>query len=223
MKHVPDIAAAELAKLRQSGIQPSDDDVVWLASLGDKVENPSRGNVSNHSDGVTAGNVTLYPLTIQAGIWVMRFGEYFTDAKGLCAIAFAMAKGREEGAFADLHTLRQSVDAVTGWMETCTADLEMLMSAVERVQSNDTPADTTDDGENHAPPGYDRIINNVVAATGIPYDHWLTRSLEEVSEVLLLKKAITDDDFDLDQHESRIALRDLIRAVATIRAAHVDG
>ena len=222
MRHVPDIAKAELARLRAAGITPTDDEIVWLASLGWTVTNPSSGPLLPSAHGVTVGPLTLYPQTIQASIWLDRFGRFFADTGGLYAVAYAMVRGRTVGAFVELVTLSESVRAVTEFQATCPVSIEELVWAVEQVQSHDAPTPEVDEDDS-PPPSYERTIAAVVAATGIPHEHWYTKTITDVADVLLLRRSMDSDTFDLDKYESQAALADMLRAVNQIREAHAQG
>lgn len=219
MHRIPEIPKAELATLRAAGIQPTDDEIVWLASLGEKVHNPTSGPLVPSSHGLTVGPLTLYPLTIQANIWMDRIGEYLGDMQGLYAIAFAMLHAREPGAFAHLGSLKTAAEAIMSFATTCPVTAEELAVTIERIQDQDEQSPEATE-EDEPTPSYERTIAAVVAATGIPHDQWQTKTITEVSDVLLLRRMMDDDGFDVDKYESAEALKQLLRAVVTIREAH---
>ena len=209
----------ELATLRQSGIKPTDDEIVWLASLGAKVAQSCGFDIPTT---VNVGNITLHPQTVQASIWLQRYGAYFTDMNGLYAVAFALSMARTPGAFADLTTFATSVTAVHDFMEACTCTAEELADAVTALQDSDAPREpeTEDEDDDPAPHDYSRTIASVVAATGIDHDKWNVATLDEVADILLMHRAMTDTEFDVTKHESRCAMRDFLRALAEVRKAH---
>jgi hypothetical protein len=218
MRQLPDIAAVEIQKLRDDGIVLTDDDIVWLASLGWKVENPKAKTMeaSGIIDGIQlSNNQVLKPLTVGASKWLEKYGPLFQDANDIYAVAFAMACPRE---VIKLETTRQSVEAVYNWSSKLNITHQELFSAVARVLSDDDPKQPK---EEKARPDTDDIISMLVSITGLSFEYWEKQTWIKVNKAYsgAMKYAalISQRDMDPETQESKTALKKLILAINEIR------
>jgi len=216
MKHVPDIAAVEIDRLRKDGINLTDDDVVWLASLGYKIENPKGRTLEAAGivDGITLSNgEILNPLTVAASKWLGKYGNLFPDRGDIYAVAFAMIYPNRVSVF---KSAKESIEAVGQWGDNLKISHSELVAAVSRMLSGDAPRDperkTVDT---------DKLLATLVAVTGLPFEYWDKQSWVKVNNVYLgaLKYAMMmrDSVDNPDADESREAVRNLLLAINTIR------
>ncbi len=216
MRQVPDIAAVEIDRLRKDGVVLSDDDIVWLASLGWRIENPKGQTMESAglSEGTRLSNgETLFPLTVSASRWLHKYGPVFSENADLFAVAFAMIF---PGRVAKLKTAKESVSAVGEWADSLTISHAELVRAVGRMLSSDAPHDP--DAE---PEDTDRLIASLVAITGLPFEYWNSQSWAQVGAAYsgAIKYALLarDNIDNPDAADSRAALRSLLLAIKEIR------
>lgn len=103
---------ASIKSLQDDGIVPSPIECVWIYDLCERIFQPEKFTVSTWlPPAVEISWLTLFPLTIQAELWLQEYVEPWladNDRLYVLAVAYAMAFGGKEGAFAKL-TSRASI------------------------------------------------------------------------------------------------------------------
>jgi len=216
MRNVPDIAVMEIKRLRDDGVKVTDDDVVWLASLGYKVENP-RGQTLEAAgliEGVRmSNNVFLKPLTVCASKWLKRYGNLFSDASDPYAVAFAMACPDK---VVELKSAKDSISAVYNWTASLNVSNAELVRALAYLLSDDSPPNP-DAKKIDA----EKLIAMLVSITGLPFEYWEKQNWIKVNDAYsgAIRYAImlNENYENPDSIESKEALRELLLAIKEIR------
>jgi hypothetical protein len=220
MRRVPDIAAAEIARLRADGIDPSDDDIVWLSSLGRRVHCP-RGLTPEAADiryGVRLSNgERLAGLTVAASDWLARWRDMWPEGEDIYPTAFALRSGVD---FDELDTASKVVNSVADWRAGLNVSIDELVGAVERMLGVDSPSPERE--EDDEPTDTESVIETLVAATGLPAEYWRDKTWAHVAGV---NRGLTHwasmigqyGGDGIDQRESKQALTELAMAIDEIR------
>jgi hypothetical protein len=199
-KHLSELALAEIRDLREKGIEPTLDEVIWLNDLARKVEKPSEGAGSSpYGEPVyVSGGVWLWPWTVQAIQWYRKALKWFDGQEELelYALGYALARGRYEGAFDDIHTYHTAKDKLVAWSETLPCTPEELTTAISDLLARDNeemPAapDTVDDGGDS---DWQGVIAQLTAETGTDPDVWnrkvcITYLLRQIQSINRTKRA----------------------------------
>ena len=222
MRECPAVAKAEIERLQSKGINPTLDEICWLASLGRKVEQPGRvANPLLSAVPVVAGCEPFYELTNQALWWLSLAAEWFCGLSKCHLLGYAHRHARIPGAFVSLATRRAAVDAVSQWRDGLAITDAEIMDAVERLADNDAPERplAQDSKTSHS-----EQLARAIALTGLPRDYWETATPEEMGRVLCesirIAGAGSGVDMDMTAMESGEALRDLLLAVMEIEKRH---
>jgi hypothetical protein len=176
----PDIhplAAQHLRELRDRGIAPSDDEIMWIVALCEKVLRPDggdRADLCGFPVRVGSSDIYLRPLTIGAAVWLHDRAEAWYGGDGgrhLYAIAWALAHGRDAAAMRAASLSRGEADRIiTAWCAGLTCTLAELEAAIDRLM----PANAGEPQNAENPdPDWPGIIADIESATGIETDHWL--------------------------------------------------
>lgn len=225
MNEVPAVAAQEIARLRADGVPVTDDDIVWLASLGRRVQSPD--GLTIEAAGIRWGvrlsdGTLLKPQTIGASQWLERFGGMFGDRDSAYIVAFAMAHTLPE--LLALDRSSAVFHAVSEWRQSLDVSHEELSGALSRLLESDTPPRADDDG---TPVDVETRIGRLVAATGLPYEYWQEHTWVHAANVndgsLRWAAMLAPEYGNPDLQQSREALRDMIRAINEIRKRATDG
>lgn len=216
MRSVPDIAAMEIKRLRDDGVKVTDDDVVWLASLGYKVENP-RGQTLEAAglvEGILLSNGDiLYPLTISSSRWLGRYGNLFLGKMDTYAVAFAMCHPK---LVAKLKSANESVSAINDYANALAVQYNELVNAVSRMVLRDAPHDPESKNSDS-----DKIVASLVAITGLPFEYWNNQPWIRIQNTytgaLQYANILSAIPATPNSAESKSALRDLLLAIKEIR------
>lgn len=222
MDSCPDVARREIERLQGQGYELSLHEIVWLASLGEKVEKPG-GRVNPYLEmmPVTAGNVTLYPLTIQATLFLDAVidMDWVSEARYTYFLGWLSANARTPGAFDGITSKTGLEKVVDKWCKTVTATSNELADAVSRIIDDDSP----DAPEERAETDYRKYLANLEAASGQSQSEWMTRTMGEANAVTYAAAELRHgEQQDEAKVESREAYRTLLRAVKQIKEDH-DG
>lgn len=172
------VARQHLKELRQRGIELTDDEILWIVELCERVIKPdSRGDIlalCGFGTQVGATKTTLYPLTIGAAIWLQECAdEWFADnpSRSFYALAWALAHGRDKDAMEQAFMNADDASRlIRKWARGLTCTVKELEQAIDRIlKTSDDDTGTTDR------PDIDwaRILTEIEAATGMPAQHWL--------------------------------------------------
>ena len=178
-------AAGGVRELRERGIEPTHDEVIWLHELGKRVESPGGERLDRIGFPVRLGNVYLWRLTVMASEWLHQFAfEWWRDDAFMvtASLAFASAHGRG----LPFHGLglshyvdeREVRAAVAGWFRTLTVSADELESALDmllaREDADAPPPDVKRQAES-AGIAWADVLRDMEVLTGLPADHWATR------------------------------------------------
>lgn len=223
MDHCPDVARREIDDLQDQGYDLGLDEIVWLASLGERVENPpGRVNPYISKSPIEAGNVKLHPMTVQASLFLDMLLEYdwLPESQYQDMLAFILANARTPGAFDELTTRDAVYNAVYQWRREVTATPAELAEGVNRQVDDDAPADVED---NRPKLDYEQYLAQVEAALGRDKSEWMTRPMSEATAVVSAAGMLYHGtDQESSKHESRQAMANLLKAVKQIKQARND-
>jgi len=217
MRRAPDIARQQIKLLEKAGVVLTLDQIAWLLSLGQRVEQPRTAtNPLNGAVPVVAGCDAFFPLTCAAAWWLDITSDWWeSETMQLYAMGFAHAVGRTAGAFDNALTPKAAVDAVAKWRQSCTCTIAEIAEAIVRLAANDAP----DDGSEA---DFGDILAKAEGATGIPRREWETRGLNEAVAAILaaieMHAASAGAEVDAAAQHSKQAFADLIRATEEIKA-----
>ena len=158
-----DLARAELEDLRAHGIEPTDDEIVEINALAREVETPAVREELARGRPFRAGDVWLWPFTLNAGTWFRRVGCLMPNPRA--ALAYALAHPCDEletiderpfmrGLFAVLRRHyarpRPTKRDVSSWYDALkcrVAELDLAIAGcLEQVEEPDVPHRETDRG-----------------------------------------------------------------------------
>lgn len=220
MLECPAVAVAEIERLQAKGYRLTLDEIVWLASLGERVENPRRA-ASPFLAGVpvVAGCEPFFRLTNQASWWLELAKDWFPPHELGNALAFAHRFGRTQHAFDGLLQPGAARQAVHSWHESLTCTDDEMLDALDRLIASDAP---------HRPAGRQqdqcRTLAQAEAITGIKREDWATRTPEEMHAAIIegLKAFAEHGTGEADEiaSASREALADLSFASEEIERRH---
>lgn len=229
-QHLNELAQAQIAELRNAGIVLTDDELIWINDLARRVDNPPGGSTLPAGCPVQAGNVWLWPFTVQSAAWYDKAVNWF-DGQGemeTYCLAYALAHGRIEGASDKVWNYTNARFRVTQWRDHLACTHEELISAIAQVLPKADELGLEDDtGDKDDKPeketDWSGLVASLVAAVGGDPDIW-TR---QVSKEFLLKQANTI----AEQHREKgqapdpgdpciRAQVDLGRAVTAIKKRH---
>lgn len=148
---------ASIRELEQKGVAPTPSEAVWLHALCCECVRPDRLDVCEWlPPAVTLGKLNLWPLTIQAQVWLSEYAsKWFIPGGDLDAlsVAYAMAHGREPGHFTDLTDRPAAKAAVERWISRLPHTIGQVREAVTRwlgdgsaveIASENEPAEAPD-------------------------------------------------------------------------------
>lgn len=199
------IAAAELAELRAQGIQPTDEETVWLNDLGKLVETPALRLQIAQGQPARVNGIAFHPLTLQAAEWFDRHAcRLFKSSTMLMyCLAFAMVHGRTPGAFEQLSEYAPARQAVNRWVLHLPIRHEELLAAVAAVVGDEQGPHPIP-----APPikGIQDldILAELTAGTAQPPEYWLCQTTSRALATLRAiyrQRALSMGGSDPDQEE----------------------
>jgi len=178
-KHLHPLAEAEIQGLKTAGIEPTLDECIWINDLARKVDNPDGGSTTAAGEPVQAGNVWLWPFTIQARIWYVRVCSWFDDVQDSNAVlAYALAHSRIDGAFEKLNTYAAIKQTCLPWYGSLACTDDELIQAIDAVISTgveDLREHEKSESGSESQRGWMDIVAFLVHQTGIPPEAWTTR------------------------------------------------
>ena len=124
-----ELAKHDLARLRESGYEVTDEEVIALNDLAVQIENGKDSTVANHPRIAYAGNVILHEPTIAAEIWWNQYGidAAWTSKGQLRTHFFMLAHARDAELLNALVKPSDIRKAVNAWLRGLGAtDAELL-------------------------------------------------------------------------------------------------
>lgn len=218
----PDLAKAEIDRLRADSIEPTLDDIAALIHWAKRVERPRAGlSPLLERAPYRVGNCKLYPLTVQAEEWIELVSEWFPASLSASLVAYAMAHGREEGAFDELTLRHKALRAVKAWRRKCTASQAEIAEAVETLIGDPPPLKTEGVGsESESLDSLTDLMAELLAGTGLPPSYWYTHTSDEMLGALraLHRRYAVSSGMGYDPpDEAADALRSLALTAKAIR------
>jgi len=195
--HISLGATYELAQLRAEGISLTDDEIVWINDLCRRVENPQSGSTLPAGRPVKAGNVWLWPFTIQGSAWYDVAVKWFDgegDTETFC-LAYALANGRRAGAFDLLWDAGEARKAIKDFRRILNCNMDELIAAIAAVLPKPDlpdPRDKDKDDEDKAQTDVDwtELLATIMANIGGTADQWIRElSKDFVINVIQVKLA----------------------------------
>lgn len=132
---ISELARQHLAELRKSGIEPTDEQIVQIYLLGRAAQFGQDDARQVMFQGETVGNVTIYPLTLGAKVWLAtQAAEWFENNPLLMdlAVFYAAANSKDAAAFA-FRTARDAKWKLIYWGIRVNAKESQIKETMERV------------------------------------------------------------------------------------------
>ena len=193
-----DLARADLARLRDDGLEPTDDDVVRLNSIALRISDGPETTAFNMPRFARAGDIVLWEPTLAAWKW-FQFAREFADDEAMENImfAFACANGRKRGAFADLYDVA-SMEAALGRFAAATyatagelkraidyilrrADDVAEKTEMEKAKDKDT---TPEERERRNYAALERTMAEAASHVGYTYEDLMLHTPSELTGIL---------------------------------------
>lgn len=135
------MAEIDLQKLRASGFNPTDAEIVRLNDLAVRIERGKHTTVANMPRTGCAGNVVLHEPTIAALEWWHQFGRdaAWTTRGKLNVYYWMLAHATDPDAFEGLEDARSIRRAVRHWLRKVFATDGELWRALIWVRSGENP------------------------------------------------------------------------------------
>ena len=184
----PSNAAEAINELRAEGLNPSLDNLALLIELGRRVQNPPhRTQQYLEGVGVRAGTrgPRFLPLSIEGGLW-FDWATHSLSGDNEKTYALAMACDPAlAGGFNDLYEVGRAKAAVHDYAAALSCNMEELESALVRIMDEATPGDELR-AERESGTTFDvsDTVAQMVAATGLPAEHWYSKPLGHALKVL---------------------------------------
>ena len=231
MRECPDIAKVEIRRLRAKGIEPSLDQIVWLASLAERVTKPERlGNPLLAAVPVVAGSEPFYELTNHACWWIDIAHDWFSGLSICHMLGYAHRYSRVPRHFEALCTEDSAREAVSKWRDGVSLTDAEILDAVSRWTNNDEPDDPREQDQDEETDGEStagQTMALALAVSGITRAEFEAMTPAESSEIV--KQAII---FGTDSSQvgtrnaadaSARAMQKLTWAINEIQQAHERG
>ncbi len=127
---------ATLQDLEQHGVVPTPRESVWLHHLCERCVRPDAHDVNPWlPPAVTLGSLRLWPLTVQARIWLEEHAAKFFQAGGdmdALSVAYAMAFGKNPGAFDELTDRKSASSKIQWWAARLPLTIAQVREALTR-------------------------------------------------------------------------------------------
>lgn len=162
-----ELAKNDLEALRKSGYNPTDEEVIKLNDLANKIERGKYTTPANHPRMGFAGNVVLHEPTIGALEWWETFGRdsALTNKGRLNAYFFMLANSRNVEYLDKLQTPKEIRKAVRAWKSKCDATENELWRALMWVRYGTEDTEPKQDGT-ESEEALDWLWQTVIVASG---------------------------------------------------------
>jgi hypothetical protein len=220
-----------IQEIKDTGVEPTVDEIVWLHSLAVKYILPSASRPSLYlRSPLTFKGVRFHPLTIQARMWLERCAfEWWPGEQNVVPLlAFAMGVSFEAYVFDPLYDQGDATKTYTEFLRGCKLTAEELTWCVSQVLGiGDEVAEVADvkgllkqkpepDDPDCPVLEWGEIVNKLVAATGLHPRTFLSEMSEDACFDLLRK---ADKDMARDgTKEKEEALGTFRMVIASIKA-----
>ena len=131
-----EIAKHDLLSLRACGINPTDEEIIKLNDLGNRIEHGKATTVVNHPRTATAGSIVLHEPTVGGVEWWEVYGKdaFILNSSRLYGYFFMLAHCRDIGYLSSLRTSKDISKAVKRWKRTIDATEDELWRAMLYVK-----------------------------------------------------------------------------------------
>ena len=237
MEGLNEHAAAELAELRETGIEPSLDECIRFNDLARRAEYPHGGSLLPAGRPARAGSVWLWPFTIQGTAWYETAVMWFDgegDLETYC-VAYALAFGREPGAFDKLWDKRSALAAIKAWKKNLACTITEMEVAIHQVLNppptlpeleEDKKKKSEEDKDARASDYLAELVRDMIAMVGGDPDIWMRQVckdwvLEQIHTICQQHAAVGDKP---DGNDPKIkALTDMQRYKVYLLRKYRDG
>ena len=138
-KKLPPLAKKRLRVLRAEGVNPTDEELVWLVDLARALDEvPEDYNPASFA--VYAGRCPLYPLTIAGRMWLFEIAAPALDGFDSLinlALPFALAHGKKVDLLKSLTDPGQIAAAIDLWATGLDCTESELIAAADRIMPTD--------------------------------------------------------------------------------------
>lgn len=227
-KHLHERAEAAINGLRAEGIDPTLDEVVWLNDVARELDS---GSPLSAGIPYRAGDsLWLWPFTIQGAAWYARVLDWYAEDEdgAFFALAYALAYGRQSGAFYLLQDAVAARKQVDSWKRVLRCTVDELTYAIRGCLSQDDsqirlPGEEID---GFREPDWGAEIADIIEAVGGTPQQWeceVTRAYfnRQIAAVNRQRMAVMDDD--RPSQKINDWTRKLGRVLILIRRAHAEG
>lgn len=182
---------ATLAKLAARGVVPSPHDSVWLHALCEDVVRGESTDVCTWVPPVvTIGDLSLYPLSVAARVWVDNYAsQWWSDdyLMDILSMTWAMAHSLEPYVFRRASSPRIARFKITTWAMGQKATFEQMRDALGRHFGTDTHVEIASAAEPGLASPFDwgYVVCRIVAETGASPDSVLSMTEAQCLDVLM--------------------------------------
>lgn len=229
------LAAQKLKELRAQGAQPTDDDVVWLHSIAERMQFPKwqRSFLLAGGSITICEGIELWPLTIGAQAWYRDVAHPVLDGTDdvVFGMAFAMAHSRDLRTLNNLTGCKEVRSAVNKWQRRLSCTALELVTAV-RTLSDECRVDgefcptcrqwvekRADTSVRQSDDGVDTLVSFLCRSfPGTTREYWMWGESQAYA-LEMAGRALkeTDDKAAAKLNPAVIATADMAFAVASIR------
>lgn len=180
------LAQSDLDDLRAEGLKPTDEDIIVLHTLANRITQGPETTAYNAPRWATAGGVVFWEPTMAARFWYGFAKQYASDADMEdFMFAFACANGRERGYLDNLHDLGEIEKALGDFISSLECTKAEMIRAVyyaavgikepepeptELKRKHDAEEKLTADRERRNYEALEEILADAAASTGLTYD-----------------------------------------------------
>lgn len=141
-----ELARNDLISLRLCGYNPTDEEIIKLNDLGNRIENGKATTAVNHPRTATAGSVVLHEPTIGGVEWWELYGRdtFVLNSSRLYGYFFMLSNCRDMDYLDSLRKPKDIARAVKAWKLTIDATEDELWRAMLYVKFGTDIPDATD-------------------------------------------------------------------------------
>jgi hypothetical protein len=172
------------------GRAPSPRQCVWLYDLCQDAVTPDRGEVCAWLPApVTLGRLSLYPMTMQAHIWLDEYASKWwatDDVMDVLATAWASVHARRADAFSRMTSRAFATGKLAIWGATMPYTLDQLREALRRLMGAQDGINLESPAEPKAPADpleWGEVLARAAAALKITPDEALLLNIEVIGDI----------------------------------------
>jgi len=226
---LPHITQSELADLRSDGIEPTDEEILWLVDLGRQVENPAgRVNYALAGVPIRCGNLVLWPASIASSEWFdeVACNLFHTRLMQTYCLAFALVNARNpEIAWDELTSYAECKRVINRFALRCRCTVPELNAAICRIIPAMEAVHPVMRRKQKRGPRGPGLVASLVATTGLQADYWERRPISFAEDCMLAVQMQKTDGGIAEGYEDmryRDACNEFFMAADAIRKAHAQ-